>query len=61
MDARVLHQRAHECLRLAKECSDAFAREALLELAAEFKNTARLIEAERSAQEEKADRHAAAA
>jgi|GraSoiStandDraft_12_1057312.scaffolds.fasta_scaffold1955687_2 hypothetical protein len=49
MDARVLHQRAHECLRLAKECSDAFAREALLELAAEFKNTARLIEAERAA------------
>ena len=43
------------------ECSDVFAREALLELAAEFKNTARDIEAERFAQEEKAGRRVTAA
>jgi hypothetical protein len=50
MDPRLFHQRARECLRLAKECSDVFAREALLELAAEFKSMAHAIEAERRAQ-----------
>ena len=61
MDAKLFRQRARDCLRLAMECSDVFAREALLELAAEFKNTARDIEAERFAQEEKAGRRVTAA
>jgi hypothetical protein len=48
MDAKLFHQRARDCLRLAKDCSDAFAREALFELAAEFKTMGRFLEAEQS-------------
>jgi len=46
MDAKLFHQRARDCLRLAKDCSDVFAREALVELATEFKTMARFLEAE---------------
>ena len=33
MDSKMFHQRARDCLRLADECPDLYAREALMELA----------------------------
>jgi hypothetical protein len=44
MDSKMFHQRARDCLRLADECPDLYAREALVELAAEFKQMAKVIE-----------------
>ena len=40
MDSKMFHQRARDCLRLADECPDLYAREALMELADEFKHMA---------------------
>ena len=40
MDSKMFHQRARDCLRLADECPDLYAREALMELAGEFKHMA---------------------
>jgi hypothetical protein len=44
MDSKMFHQRARDCLRLADECPDLYAREALMELADEFKQMAKLLE-----------------
>ena len=44
MDSKMFHQRARDCLRLADECPDLYAREALMELAAEFKHMANMVE-----------------
>jgi hypothetical protein len=46
MDSKMFHQRARDCLRLADECPDLYAREALMELAAEFSHMANLVEAD---------------
>ena len=46
MNSNMFHQRARDCLRLATECPDLYAREALMELADEFKQMARQIEAD---------------
>ena len=46
MDSKMFHQRARDCLRLADECPDLYAREALMELADEFKQMARQLEAD---------------
>ena len=40
MDSKMFHQRARDCLRLADECPDLYAREALMELADEFRHMA---------------------
>ena len=45
MNSNMFHQRARDCLRLATECPDLYAREALMELADEFKQMARQLEA----------------
>jgi hypothetical protein len=44
MNSNMFHQRARDCLRLATECPDLYAREALMELADEFKQMARQLE-----------------
>ena len=44
MDSKMFHQRARDCLRLADECPDLYAREALVELADDFKQMAKLLE-----------------
>jgi len=46
MNSNMFHQRARDCLRLAAECPDLYAREALMELANEFKQMARQLEAD---------------
>jgi hypothetical protein len=46
MDSKMFHQRARDCFRLADECPDLYAREALMELADEFKQMATSIEAD---------------
>lgn len=46
MNSKMFHQRARDCLRLADECPDLYAREALMELADEFKQMARLLESD---------------
>jgi len=46
MDSKMFHQRARDCLRLADECPDLYAREALVELADEFKQMGQMLEAE---------------
>ena len=46
MNSNMFHQRARDCLRLAAECPDLYAREALMELADEFKQMARQLEAD---------------
>jgi hypothetical protein len=46
MNSNMFHQRAGDCLRLAAECPDLYAREALMELADEFKQMARQLEAD---------------
>ena len=46
MNSNMFHQRARDCLRLATECPDLYAREALMELADEFKQMARQLEAD---------------
>ena len=46
MNSNMFHQRARDCLRLAAECPDLYAREALRELADEFKQMARQLEAD---------------
>jgi len=46
MDSKMFHQRAQDCLRLADECPDLYAREALVELADEFKQMGQMLEAE---------------
>ena len=46
MDSKMFHQRAQDCLRLADECPDLYAREALVELADEFKQMGNMLEAE---------------
>lgn len=43
MNSEILHQQARDCLRLAAECPDIYAREALKELAAEFQQMATLL------------------
>jgi hypothetical protein len=40
----MFHQRAQECLRLAAECPDLYAQEALMELAAEFEQMSRQLD-----------------
>jgi hypothetical protein len=46
MDSKMFHQRARDCLRLADECPDLYAREALMELADEFKHTATQLDSD---------------
>ena len=46
MDSKMFHHRAADCLRLADECPDLYAREALMGLAAEFKHMANMVEAD---------------
>ena len=46
MDSKMFHQRAQDCLRLADECPDLYAREALMELADEFKHMAAQLDAD---------------
>jgi hypothetical protein len=46
MDSKMFHQRAQDCLRLADECPDLYAREALMELADEFKHMATQLDAD---------------
>ena len=46
MNSNMFHQRARDCLRLATECPDLYAREALMELADEFKQMARQLTAD---------------
>ena len=46
MNSNTFHQRARDCLRFAAECPDLYAREALMELADEFKQMARQLEAD---------------
>jgi hypothetical protein len=46
MNSNMFHQRARDCLRFAAECPDLYAREALMELADEFKQMARQLEAD---------------
>jgi len=46
MDSKMFHQRARDCLRLADECPDLYAREALVELADEFKQMGNTLETE---------------
>ena len=46
MDSKMFHQRARDCLRLADECPDLYAREALMELAGEFKHMATQLDAD---------------
>jgi hypothetical protein len=46
MDSKMFHQRARDCLRLADECPDLYAREALMELADEFKHMATQLDAD---------------
>lgn len=46
MNSNMFRQRAQDCLRLAAECPDLYAREALMELADEFKQMARQLEAD---------------
>jgi hypothetical protein len=46
MDSKMFHQRARDCLRLANECPDLYAREALVELADEFKQMGKMLEAD---------------
>ena len=43
MNSKVFHQRAQDCFRLAQECPDFYAKEALEELAAEFRQVAKLL------------------
>ena len=45
-DSKMFHQRARDCLRLADECPDLYAREALMELADEFKHMATQLDAD---------------
>jgi hypothetical protein len=40
----MFHQRAQECLRLAAECPDLYAQEALMELAAEFEQMSQQLD-----------------
>jgi hypothetical protein len=44
MTAAIFHQRARDCFRLAAECPDLYAREALQELADEFERMAQLLD-----------------
>ena len=44
MNSKMFHQRAQDCLRLAAECPDLYAREALMELAAEFEQMSRQLD-----------------
>jgi hypothetical protein len=44
MNSKMFHQRAQECLRLAAECPDLYAQEALMELAAEFEQMSRQLD-----------------
>jgi hypothetical protein len=44
LNSKVFHQRARDCLKLAAECPDLYAREALIELAAEFKRMAQQLD-----------------
>jgi hypothetical protein len=44
MNSKVFHQRAQDCLKLAAECPDLYAQDALIELAAEFKRIARQLD-----------------
>ena len=46
MDSKMFHQRARDCLRLVDECPDLYAREALMELADEFKHMATQLDAD---------------
>jgi hypothetical protein len=46
MDSKMFHQRARDCLRLADECPDLYASEALMELADEFKHMAAQLDAD---------------
>jgi hypothetical protein len=46
MNSKVFHQRAQDCLKLAAECPDLYAREALLELAAEFERMSQQVDAD---------------
>jgi hypothetical protein len=46
MDSKMFHQRARDCLRLADECPDLYAREALVELADEFKHMATQLDSD---------------
>jgi hypothetical protein len=46
MDSKMFYQRARDCLRLADECPDLYAREALMELADEFKHMATQVDAD---------------
>jgi hypothetical protein len=41
MNSKVFHQRPQDCLKLAAECPDLYAQEALLELAAQLDADAR--------------------
>jgi hypothetical protein len=40
----VFHQRARDCLKLAAECPDLYAQEALIDLAAEFGRMAQQLD-----------------
>jgi hypothetical protein len=53
MNSKIFQQRARDCFRLAQECPDLYAREALEELAAEFRRVAN-----RLAEESLSDRRA---
>ena len=44
LNPKILHQHARDCERMAKECSDLFTREALHELALEFRRAAQALE-----------------
>ena len=58
MNAKVFHQRARDCRKLAAECADLYAREALIELAAEFERIAKDLDARaRRVRNERARRH----
>lgn len=55
MNSKIFQQRARDCFRLAQECPDLYAREALEELAAEFRRVAKL---KRLAEESLSDKRA---
>jgi hypothetical protein len=44
MNSKVFHQRAQDCLKLAAECPDLYAQEALIDLAAEFRRMAQQLD-----------------
>jgi hypothetical protein len=60
MDSKMFHQRARDCLRLADECPDLYAREALMELADEFKHMATQLDTDVRTRSRHAREYAAA-